>query len=159
MTRLKVWEMLLIGVFHPSLLIFHSLLVGCIVQTEAEEPSLTSELEERQLFFFFHQFWIFFPRQTCFQLDKSDLVLAATSSQSIYDALVCIALYDEQFNSSFHLKRLSKAGQRGKKLIPATTVFRSPLLLFWKQMMEMMMRELRLLPQQLQLQRPQPQQQ
>ena len=51
MTRLKVWEMLLIGVFHPSLLIFHSLLVGCIVQTEAEEPSLTSELEERQLFF------------------------------------------------------------------------------------------------------------
>ena len=86
--------MLLIGVFHPSLLIFHSLLVGCIVQTEAEEPSLTSELEERQLFFFFHQFWIFFPRQTCFQLDKSDLVLAATSSQSIYDALVCIALYE-----------------------------------------------------------------
>ena len=51
MTRLRVWKMLLIGVFHPSLLIFHSLLVGCIVQTEAEEPSLTSELEERQLFF------------------------------------------------------------------------------------------------------------
>ena len=141
MTRLRVWKMLLIGVFHPSLLIFHSLLVGCIVQTEAEEPSLTSELEERQLFFFFHQFWIFSPRQTCFQLDKSDLVLAATSSQSIYDALVCIALY-EQFNSSFHLKRLSKAGQRGKKLIPATTVFRSPILLFWKLTKEMMMREL-----------------
>ena len=137
MTRLKVWKMLLIGVFHPSLLIFHSLLVGCIVQTEAEEPSLTSELEERQLFFVLSSNLDFLSRQTCFQLDKSDLVLAATSSQSIYDALVCIALY-EQFNSSFHLKRLSKAGQRGKKLIPATTVFRSPLLLSWKQMMEIM---------------------
>ena len=68
MTRLKVWKMLLIGVFHPSLLIFHSLLVGCIVQTEAEEPSLTSELEERQLFFFFHQFWIFLSQADLFSV-------------------------------------------------------------------------------------------
>ena len=82
------------GLFGLFCLNFLVLLVTAVVNIEAEGPSATSLMEERQSFCSsFFKLFSFFARQTCFQLDKTDLVLASTSSQSIFDALglVCIA--------------------------------------------------------------------
>ena len=93
MASISLWMRPLFGIFGPFSLTFLVLLLSTVVNIRAEEgPSATSQMEERQSFSFFGQvFKLFsFVRQTCFQLDKADLVLATSSSQSIFDALVCI---------------------------------------------------------------------
>ena len=93
MASIIVWMRPLFGLFGPFSLTFLVLLLTAVVNIEAEEgPSPTSQMEERQFLLLCQVFKLlsFVIRQTCFQLDKADLVLATSSSQSIFDALVCI---------------------------------------------------------------------
>ena len=93
MASISLWMRPLFGIFGPFSPTFLVLLLTAVVNIEAEEgPSPTSQMEERQFLLLGQVFKVlsFVIRQTCFQLDKADLVLATSSSQSIFDALVCM---------------------------------------------------------------------